>query len=164
MEQRLVSEGIVSYNIIFFENEQVSQSIDEALTASEKRGGDGSQTSGKEDIAEFLTELLAAGPVDVHEVERQARLAGLLGETKRIGESKPFRTARKHLGVLHKHEGFGPGSRYVLSLPGAPCAPQKPMGAHPREGAHMENTGAHAGIEGVVSPASPESSEARRLQ
>jgi putative DNA primase/helicase len=164
MEQRLVSEGIVSSNIIFFENEQVSQSIDEALTASEKRGGDGSQTSGKEDIAEFLTELLAAGPVDVHEVERQARLAGLLGETKRIGESKPFRTARKHLGVLHKHEGFGPGSRYVLSLPGAPCAPQKPMGAHPREGAHMENTGAHAGIEGVVSPASPESSEARRLQ
>jgi putative DNA primase/helicase len=37
MEQRVVSEGIVSSNIIFFENEQVSQSIDEALTASEKR-------------------------------------------------------------------------------------------------------------------------------
>ena len=38
MEQRVVSEGIVSSNIIFFENEQVSQSIDEALTASENRG------------------------------------------------------------------------------------------------------------------------------
>jgi len=105
--------GRVSSNI-FFENEHVSQSSDEALTASEKRGGDANQTSGKEDVAEFLTELLAAGPVDVHEVERQARLAGLLGETKRIGESKPFRTARKHLGVLHKHEGFGPGSRKFL--------------------------------------------------
>jgi hypothetical protein len=164
MEQRVVSEGIVSSNIIFFENEQVSQSIDEALTASENRGGDGSQTSGKEDVAEFLTDVLAAGAVDVLEVEKQARLAGLLGDNKRIRESKTFRAARDHLGVLFKREGFGPGSRYVLSLPGAPCAPQKPMGAHPQEGAHMENTGAHAGIEGVVSPASPESSEARRLQ
>jgi putative DNA primase/helicase len=161
MEQRLVADGIVSSNI-FFENEYVSQSSDEALTASENRGGDGSQTSGKEEVVEFLTELLAAGPVDVHEVERQARLAGLLGETKRIGESKPFRTARKHLGVLHKHEGFGPGSRYVLSLPGTPCAPQKPMCARPREGAHMENAGAHDG--GLAPPASPASSEGRRLQ
>jgi putative DNA primase/helicase len=164
MEQRVVSDGIVSSNIIFFENEQVSQSIDEALTASEKRGGDGNQTSGKEDVAEFLTELLAAGPVDVHEVERLARLAGLLGETKRIGESKPFRTARKHLGVLHKHEGFGPGSRYVLSLPGAPCAPQKLMGAHSGEGAHMENPGAHDRIEGLVPPGAPAATEAGRLQ
>jgi hypothetical protein len=163
MEQRVVSEGIVSSNIIFFEHEQVSQSIDEALTASERRG-DGNQTSGKEDVAEFLTELLAAGPVDVHEVERQARLAGLLGETKRIGESKPFRTARKHLGVLHKHEGFGPGSRYVLSLPGAPCAPQNSMCAHSGEGAHMEKSGAHDGIEGLVPPAAPATTEAGRRQ
>jgi RecA-family ATPase len=161
MEQREVSEGIVSSNIIFFENEQVSQSIDEALTASENRGGDGSQTSGKEDVAEFLTEVLAAGSVDVLEVERQARLAGLLGDTKRIRENKSFRTARDQLCISYKREGFGPGSRYVLSLPGAPCAPQKPMCAHSREGAHMENRGAHDGIEGSASTASP---EAGRLQ
>jgi putative DNA primase/helicase len=163
MEQRLVSDGIVSSNVTF-DGEHVSHSVDEALTASENPSGDGSQTSGKEDVAEFLTELLAAGPVDVHEVERQARLAGLLSETKRIGESKPFRTARKQLGVLHKHEGFGPGSRYVLSLPGAPCAPQTPMRAHSQEGARMENPGSHDGIEGLAPRASPESSEARRLQ
>jgi putative DNA primase/helicase len=161
MEQRVVSEGIVSSNIIFFENEQVSQSIDEALTASENRGGDGSQTSGKEDVAEFLTEVLAAGPVDVLEVERQARLAGLLGDNKRIRENKSFRAARKHLGILSKHEGFGPGSRYVLSPPGASCAPQKAMGAHCGEGAPMENPGAHDGIEGLAPTASP---EAGRLQ
>jgi len=100
----------------------VSQSIDEALTASENCGG-GSQASSKMDVTEFLNEILAHGPVDVLEVERQARLAALLGDTKRIRESKAFREARKALGVQSKHEGFGPGSRYVLSLPGIPCAP-----------------------------------------
>jgi putative DNA primase/helicase len=164
MEQRAVSEGIISSNIIFFENEQVSQSIDEALTASEKRGGEGGQTSGKEDAAEFLTEVLAAGPVDVLEVETLARSAGLLGDNKRIRENKSFRAARKHLGVLSKHDGFGPGSRYVLSLPGHPCAPKKPMGAHSGEGAHMEIPGAHDGIEGSVPTALPSSSGASRLQ
>jgi len=34
---------------------------------------------------------------------------------------------------------MGPGSRYVLSLPGIPCAPKTPMGAHSRETAPMEN-------------------------
>ena len=142
MEQRLISDEIISSNITF-DGEHVSHSVDEALTASEKRKGDGSQNTGKEDVAGFLNELLAAGPVNIHEVERQARLAGLLGETKRIGESKSFRTARKHLGILHKHEGFGPGSRYVLSLPGTPCAPKSSMRAPAVEGAHMDHRGAH---------------------
>jgi AAA domain-containing protein len=164
MEQRVVSEGIVSSNIIFFENEQVSQSIDEALTASENRGGDGGQTTGKEDVAEFLTEVLAAGPVDVLEVERQARLAGLLGDNKRIRENKSFRAARKHLGILSQRDGFGPGSRYVLYLPGTPCAPNLAIGAHSRDGAHMENRGAHDGIGGSAPAASPAAPEAGRLQ
>jgi hypothetical protein len=42
---------------------------------------------------------------------------------------------------------MGPGSRYVLSLPGIPCAPKTPMGAHSRETAPMENPGAHEGVE-----------------
>jgi AAA domain len=164
MEQRVVSEGIVSSNITFFENEQVSQSIDEALTASENRGGDGSQTSGKEDVSEFLTELLAGGPVDVLEVESHARAAGLLGEGKRIRENKSFRAAREHLGVLSKREGFGPGSRYVLSLPETPCAPNLLIGAQSREEAHMENPGAHEEIVGLPSVVSAEATEAVRLQ
>jgi len=154
MEQRLVADGIVSSNI-FFEKEYVAQSSDEALTASENRGGDGSQTSGKEDVAEFLTEVLAAGPVDVLEVERQARLAGLLGDNKRIRENKSFRAARKHLGVLSQRDSFGPGARYVLYLPGTPCAPNLPIGAHSREGAHMDNPGAHEGIDGSVHATRP---------
>jgi hypothetical protein len=45
MEQRLIEGDILSSNI-FFESDHVSQSIDEALTASESRGSVvGGQTS-----------------------------------------------------------------------------------------------------------------------
>jgi putative DNA primase/helicase len=141
MEQRLIPGDILSSNI-FFESEHVTQSIDEALTASESRVG-GGQTSSKEDAAEFLAEILAYGPVDVLEVERQARAATLLDEDKRLRQNKVFRDARKDLGVLSIREGFGPGSRYVLSLPGTPCAPKNSMRARAPEGAHMGNPGAH---------------------
>jgi len=144
MEQRLIPGDILSSNI-FFESEHVTQSIDEALTASESRGG-GGQTSSKEDAAEFLAEILAYGPVDVLEVERQARAATLLDDDKRLRQNKAFRDARKDLGVLFAREGFGPGSRYVLSLPGTPCAPKKSMRAHAPEGAHMGNPGAHDAV------------------
>jgi putative DNA primase/helicase len=144
MEQRLIPGDILSSNI-FFESEHVTQSIDEALIASESRGG-GGQTSSKEDAAEFLAEILAYGPVDVLEVERQARAATLLDDDKRLRQNKAFRDARKDLGVLSTREGFGPGSRYVLSLPGTPCAPKNSMRAHAPEGAHMVNSGAHDGI------------------
>jgi putative DNA primase/helicase len=142
MEQRLIPGDILSSNI-FFESEHVTQSIDEALTASESRGGDG-HTSSKEDAAEFLAEILACGPMDVLEVERQARAATLLDDDKRLRQNKAFRDARKDLGVLSTREGFGPGSRYILSLPGTPCAPKNSMRAHAPEGAHKGNPGAHA--------------------
>jgi putative DNA primase/helicase len=161
MEQRLVSEGIVSSNVIFFENEQVSQSIDDALTASEARGrSGGSQSGSKPEIVEFLNEVLANGPVDVLEVERLARLAALLGDTKGIRDSKPFRAARVELSVLSTREGFGPGSRYLLSLPGIPCAPKNTMGAHSQDRAHMEDKGAHDAVDVLALG----SSEAGRLQ
>ena len=85
--------------------------------------------------------------MDVLEVERQARAATLLDDDKRLRQNKAFRDARKDLGVLSTREGFGPGSRYVLSLPGQPCAPKNAMRAHTPEGAHMDNPGAHDRIE-----------------
>jgi putative DNA primase/helicase len=145
MEQRLIPGDILSSNI-FFEREHVTQSIDEALTASESRGG-GGQSSSKEDAAEFLAEILACGPMDVLEVERQARAATLLDDDKRLRQNKAFRDARKALGVLSTRTGFGPGARYVLNLPENPCAPKNGMGAHTPEGAHMDNPGAHDGAE-----------------
>jgi len=146
MEQKLIPGDIPSSNI-YFEGEHVTQSIDEALTASEGRGG-GGQTSSKEDAAEFLVEILAHGPVDVLEVERQARAVTLLDDDKRLRQNKVFRDARKALGVLSIRTGFGPGARYVLNLPGNPCAPKTSMCAHAQEGAHMNNPGALDGTEG----------------
>ena len=147
LEQRLIQDDIVSSNVMF-EGEYVSQSIDEALTASESRGGNKGQTSSKEEVVEFLTEILTSGPVDVLEVESQARAAGLLADDKRLRQNKAFRDAREALGVVATREGFGPGARYVLSLPGTSCAPENPMCAPSQNRAHMDNPGAHDATEG----------------
>jgi putative DNA primase/helicase len=141
MEQRLIEGDILSSNI-FFEGDHVSQSIDEALTASESRGAAGGQTS-KEEVAEFLNEILTNGPVDVLVVEQAARAATLLAADKPLRQNKAFRDARKQLGVIASREGFGPGAKYVLSLPGTPCAPKNAMCALSETRAHMDNPGAH---------------------
>jgi hypothetical protein len=146
MEQRLIEGDILSSNI-FFESDHVSQSIDEALSASESRDVAGGQTS-KEDVAEFLNEILANGPVDVLMVEQAARAATLLAADKPLRQNKAFRDARKLLGVEASREGFGPGARYVLTLPGTPCAPKNTMCALSETRAHMANPGAHGDIGG----------------
>jgi len=92
---------------------------------------------------EFLTDVLSHGPVDVLEVERLARAATLLGADKPLRQNKAFREARKSLGVVTSRDGFGPGARYILSLPGAPCAPENTMCALLQTRAHMEDLGAH---------------------
>jgi RecA-family ATPase len=114
MDQRLIA-GDIPASSVFFENEHVDHSIDEALAASETQSD--AKASIKEDVIEFLSEILANGPVDVLEVERQARAAALLADDRRLNESKPFRQARKHLGAISDREGFGPGSRHLLRLP-----------------------------------------------
>ncbi|MBR1156201.1 AAA family ATPase [Bradyrhizobium sp. JYMT SZCCT0428] len=142
MEQRLVEDDILSSNI-FFESDYVSQSIDEALTASESRGSSTAGQTSKDDAAEFLGEVLAQGPRDVLEVEALARAATLLAADRPLRQNKAFRDARKKLGVVAAREGFGPGARYVLSLPGTPCAPKNTMCAPSGDRAHMDNPGAH---------------------
>jgi putative DNA primase/helicase len=144
MEQRLIEGDILSSNI-FFESDHVSQSIDEALTASESRGSAGGGQTSKDDATEFLNEVLAQGPRDVLEVESLARAATLLAGDKPLRQNKAFRDARKDLGVVASREGFGPGARYVLSLPDAPCAPKNIMCAPSGDRAHMANPGAHGG-------------------
>jgi putative DNA primase/helicase len=142
MEQRLVEGDILSSNI-FFESEYVSQSIDDALTASESRGSAAGGQTSKDDATEFLSEVLAQGPRDVLEVEALARAATLLAADKPLRQNKAFRDARTDLGVVASREGFGPGARYVLSLPGTPCAPRNTMCALSETRAHMDNPGAH---------------------
>jgi hypothetical protein len=142
LEQRIVDGDILSSNVMF-ESDHVSQSIDEALTASESRGGAAGGQTSKDDAAEFLSDVLAHGPRDVLEVESLARAATLLGADKPLRQNKAFREARKSLGVATTREGFGPGARYVLSLPGAPCAPEDTMCALSETRARMANPGAH---------------------
>ncbi|WP_271528896.1 AAA family ATPase [Bradyrhizobium sp. CCBAU 25338] len=122
LEQRLVSDDILSSNVMF-EGEHVNESIDEALTASESRSFKKGEPSGKEDVMRFLRDILSSGPVEVLEVERQARAAALLEDDRRLSKSKVFRDAREALGVQTTREGFGPGSKFILSLPGISLAP-----------------------------------------
>jgi putative DNA primase/helicase len=143
LEQRLIGDDVVSSNVMF-EGDHVSESIDEALTASENRGSKkGEAGGGKEDVSQFLKDILSAGPVDVLEVERQARSAALLEDDKRLSKSKAFRDARTALGIKSIRDGFGPGSRYVLELPAPPWAPKNLMGAPSQTGAPMDDLGAH---------------------
>jgi AAA domain-containing protein len=142
LEQRIVDGDILSSNVMF-ESDHVSQSIDEALTASENRSGAAGGQTSKDDAAEFLSDVLAYGPRDVLEVESLARAATLLGADKPLRQNKAFRDARKQLGVIASREGFGPGAKYVLALPGTPCAPKNPMCALSETRAHMDTPGAH---------------------
>jgi putative DNA primase/helicase len=145
VEQRLIADGIVASNISW-ESDYVTASVDEALSASESRGGNENR-SGKDEAAGFLRDVLAGGPVDVSEVETMARSAGLLGDNQRLGQNKAFQNARKELGATSDREGFGKGARYVLSLPNSPCAPENIMCAPLQSRAHMDNPGAHGGSE-----------------
>lgn len=145
LEQRLVRDDVLSSNVMF-EGDHVSESIDEALSASENRGSKKGQSAGgkeKEDVMRFLQDVLSAGPVDVLEVERQARAAALLEDNKRLNKSKAFRDARDALGVASSRDGFGPGSRFVLSLPVAPLAPENRIGAPSQTRAPMDDLGAN---------------------
>ncbi|OKO68273.1 AAA family ATPase [Bradyrhizobium sp. AS23.2] len=148
LEQRLVGDDVMSSNVMF-EGDHVSESIDEALSASENRGTKKGQSGGgKEDVMQFLRDILSAGPVDVLEVERQARAAALLEDDKRLSKSKAFRDARTELGIKSTRDGFGPGSRYVLELPDASWAPENPMGAPSQTRAPMDDLGAHGQVGG----------------
>jgi len=141
VEQRLIPGDILASNISW-ESDHVTASVDEALLASETKGG-GESRSGKDEAADFLRDALASGPVDVSEVETMARSAGLLGDNQRLGQNKAFQNARKELGITSDREGFGKGARYVLRMPSSPCAPENTMCAPFQNRAHMDNPGAH---------------------
>jgi hypothetical protein len=70
----------------------------------------------KDDAVEFLQRILAAGPLPVREIEREARDCGLLGETAQVGQCKPLRMARRALGVRVQKTGIM-GSRFLEDRP-----------------------------------------------
>jgi hypothetical protein len=66
--------------------------------------------------AEFLGKELAKGPVLVSELEAAARAAGLLGSGQRITHAKPFKRAKKSLGVRSVRSGFGSAGEWLWLL------------------------------------------------
>jgi hypothetical protein len=115
LEQRLVAGDIVSSNIMF-EGGYVSASIDEALNASESRGGD--RHTNKEEAANFLRTVLAGGALPVLQIESEARDAGLLGPDRPISQNKAFRSAREELGIApQRHGGTAAKGQWVWGLP-----------------------------------------------
>jgi putative DNA primase/helicase len=145
VEQRLIPGDILASNISW-DTDHVTASVDEALIASETRGG-GESRSGKDEAADFLRSVLSNGPVAVADIEAEARAAGLLGKESPIGQNKTFRDARKELGVVSSRDGFGPGARYVLSLADSPWMPKNSMDAPLEKRAPMANLGIHGDSE-----------------
>jgi hypothetical protein len=66
------------------------------------------------DAGAFLRALLRDGTaMQVADIEREARLAGLLRVDQPISQCKPLREARIALGISVKREGFAPGARWL---------------------------------------------------
>jgi hypothetical protein len=76
---------------------------------------------------DFLRRALAADPKPVHEIDREARGAGLLSGTSGIGQSKPFREARRKLGIVVRKNGMRGG--WSWSLPAQDAASDKKASA-----------------------------------
>jgi hypothetical protein len=95
LEQRLIEGLTRPVSCVAWENQPVIMTANEAL-----RGADKHEPTAKEDAIEFLRILLANGPVEVMDIEKEARSAGLLRDDRLISQSKPFRAARKALGIV----------------------------------------------------------------
>jgi hypothetical protein len=82
------------------------------MTAEEVFGFRG-MVSRVEHAAAWLERLLSTGPLPVHEVERLAHAAGFRSDT--------LKCAKRELGVLAHHRGFG--SPWMWELPGTEAPP-----------------------------------------
>jgi hypothetical protein len=75
--------------------------------------------------SEFLEQALANGALDVAELEAMARAVGLLGKRQQIQHAKPFKKAKKSLGIRSIREGFGSTGKWAWLLPAKPVKSAK---------------------------------------
>ncbi len=113
LHQMEVAPGVIGSAVAWDNAEPVTLTIDQALSARPSE----SDGTVEDDAIEFLQDILSAGPVGVLDIEAEARAAAMLSESKRLKESKPFRSAAKELGIIRTRQGFGPGARIQWSLP-----------------------------------------------
>jgi hypothetical protein len=151
LEQRLIGDDVMSSNVMF-EGDYVSESIDEALNASESRRGGEKRTS-KDEAVDFLRTILAAGALPVLQIEAEARDAGLLGPENPISQSKAFRSARDNLGITpQRRGGAGAKGQWVWGMPDAAKMPSGPYDALSREGGILGILGSEGHLSSVDEP------------
>jgi hypothetical protein len=75
----------------------------------------------------FLRDSLANGALTVAELEGKARAAGLLSGRKRIQHSKPFKKAKKLLGIKSIRDGFGRGGNWAWFMPPKAAPERRPV-------------------------------------
>jgi putative DNA primase/helicase len=97
IEQHVVGsdeKGDFAGSCVAWESAPVEKTADEILGVN----GNNEPTA-KDDAIEFLNKVLAGGPRKVVDIESEARDAGLVAKDQPIGQSKPFRAARKALQI-----------------------------------------------------------------
>ena len=112
LEQRSVCDGVLA-SFVRFENEHVSATADEALRAEH----DPEAGTDKQAAIDFLQTMLAEGPCRCELIQEEARAAGLLSEDQSIGQSKPFRSARKALGIKPYQPKGAKAGGWIWALP-----------------------------------------------
>ena len=115
VEQRVIAsddKGDIIGSCVAWEGEPVEKTADEAL----RTDGNKPQTA-KADAVEFLTNVLANGPAKVTDIEKEAQAACLLGAEQKIGQSKPFRSAREALGIIPFQTKGQKGNGWFWALP-----------------------------------------------
>jgi hypothetical protein len=126
---------------VLWADKHVDMTAEQALRAQTKSGDKEDHHTAKDDAIEFLEDAIPpAGRVLVTDLEATARAAGMLKEGHRITHDKPFREARKELGIRSEREGFGPGSKVYWRRP---YVPSDPIGALKLERAPMEEKGTY---------------------
>jgi hypothetical protein len=110
--QLIVKDGVVASHVDF-EPSHVEATADEALAASR----DADSRTETDEAVEFLSMVLADGPLPVTKIEEEAKAAGIFGGERDVGQSKPFRRARKQLGIKPRQIPGQKAGGWVWGLP-----------------------------------------------
>jgi hypothetical protein len=130
---------------IHWDSEPVSGTTADQILAAAKGSGDG-ERSAKAEVVDFLSSILATGPLSADAIQEEAVAAGHLRAGAPIGKDKTFRLAkeelgiRQHAGTVYREGGAGAAGRWFWRLP-APKAPQNPYGAPVSGEGALDNSG-----------------------
>ena len=120
LEQTIIPENIVASRV-WWESEPVALTANQALAA--EAAGEESRTA-RAEAAEFLSEILAHGPMPQKEVKAAAEGAGLAWAT--------VRRAKGRIGVIAERKSIGASGagQWVWTLPKPYKVLTEPQGAH----------------------------------